>query len=386
MASLEPLRKAAVKLGDKESGASKNLPLYERLTGAGGMDPHAARTVDALFQELSHIAECMKQKDSSLPDLWKLASYTNTLFFDGSVGHISYQWADLENMKGHVGATLFGSERKSSVIAVLVNTQAFYGWSLPHSNPKDRALELLGIILHEQVHVYLGSYVCRGLCKGRVAGRQLCTFLNAKMAHMFTSVSYNGKSMDCGRLAGHGPAFSGIAQGIAEVMVRVLALWLPSARTRFQMFLPYANPCKCEGDKGCLLPLHCFPELQRITEFTECELIRNLVKEGFAPRQPLWVFVPFIELSEFARWYAEAEPAASAGLQLVRAGEVETVQVKSAFRAGIRSGLRHFFKGVALADASVIPIGIPIDMVPAYLDWSVEKGWLTLPPPRNSVV
>jgi hypothetical protein len=80
--------------------------------------------------------------------------------------------------------------------------------------PQEQCHKMIEVILHEQVHVLLQTYRCRGYCAGTAAQRLLCDYLSW---HELAS----------NKDPHHGPAFIHIDQNLKKVATEILRIPIP---------------------------------------------------------------------------------------------------------------------------------------------------------------
>jgi hypothetical protein len=206
-----------------------------------------------------------------LPDIGRLAEATRKLFFGKAVADVQYSWAgtcrDSDVSKISKSCTLLGPHELGRTTfrdppwpcEIHINSELFVEmaeWSV-----EAVVMNILGTMLHEQLHVYCDRVICFGQCEGSKRQRVLCEYLHTQMYHIPGWVLYKGRKVEIfTRGVEHGPVFEAGLHELCETAIKLLesfqATLDPALRLKNISTIhtgAYVKMCRCEDCKNCML-------------------------------------------------------------------------------------------------------------------------------------
>ncbi|KAH7116255.1 hypothetical protein B0J11DRAFT_584286 [Dendryphion nanum] len=172
---------------------------------------------EALIQYNVGKPKRLMKKHNTFP-IATLADLTNEVFFDSAIEIAACEWSAVAHGINLTGAYLF-DQNKIELHCALVDSPL-----KPAETVRMRTMDLLGNLLHEQVHAYLTHRLCWGQCEGTAAQLQLCKFFWGRMMFLFEQVKFADKEATVPSISGHGPLFQRVVTLVVEHASLVLNL------------------------------------------------------------------------------------------------------------------------------------------------------------------
>lgn len=224
-----------------------------------------------------------------IPPLTLLTEPLNQLCFGGLLRVENYAWECDLDVAWNTDA--YTTDNGS---AIRMSSTLFWGSGHFQQLPPDaRMSTIIEILLHEQLHAFFESHICRGIdCGGTKEQQALCKFLTVRNYYLYAQFEYKGHVVHVGNeKRGHGSAFVSVAQKLNAVVGRLL--WAHGRQ--LNMSHDYYGPCICTNLPRCLS--HCYPDANREQILYTINIERNLLSStkrrsirantslcGFGPR------------------------------------------------------------------------------------------------------
>lgn len=191
------------------------------------------------------------EKCRNPPLLQTLAEPLDRLCFGGLLRVKTYGWQYDTEVSGLTSHDGMGVRLNPNM---LWGTEKFAG-----KTPFQRALWIVNVLLHEQIHAFFGGNKCVGNCNGTKEQQQLCQFLTARVYDMYRQVEYKGHVIHNAMYGGHGPAFTAVAWKLGSVMGKLLDCNILPVGPSFM------KHCSCIDPVSCLAHCYTSEEEQRMT-------------------------------------------------------------------------------------------------------------------------